>query len=240
MPNKQSDDPVQQTQPVTLIDLLQALQRSRDLRNLARECGLSVRDLKRRLENWCREMKQQQKQGPSTVTETTGAGESEPAADDRWPELAPAAQVRGNPLPQGGSRILEAWTDGASRGNPGPAAIGIVFRQKNGEALCAHSEVIGRTTNNVAEYRAAVKALEFCNQWRIEQLDLYLDSELIARQLTGAYQVKSPVLRPLYQRAAYLARQLKSFRVKHVRRERNGHADWLANQALAAAARQRR
>jgi ribonuclease HI len=230
----------QPAQPVTLIDLLQALQRSSDLRSLARECGLTVRELRRRLDSWCQEMADHPQTAAAAADEPSGLPDAERGDGGPWPALTPADQIKTNPLPAQGSQTLEIWTDGASRGNPGPAAIGIVIRQKNGEALCSHSEAIGRTTNNVAEYRAVVKALELCQRWQVQKLELRLDSELIARQLTGAYQVKSPVLRPLYQRAMHIARQLPSFRVRHVGRDRNRHADWLANQALDAGARRRR
>jgi ribonuclease HI len=222
-------------EPVTLRDLLDALARSNDLRALARECGLTVKELRRRLQLWSIELGEEADQAelaatpgdPTRLVQTPAGAGSAP-----WPELTPAEDIERSPLPRRGSRTLEAWTDGASRGNPGPAAIGIVFRQKNGSALCGHSEVIGHTTNNVAEYRAVMRALEFCRQWRIKRLDLYLDSELIARQLVGTYQVKSQMLRPLYQQAIFLARELQSFQVQHVPRTQNGHADHLANVAL--------
>ena len=85
----------------------------------------------------------------------------------------------------------------------------------------------------MAEYQAVVSALDFCRRWRIKRLDLYLDSELIARQLTGTYRVKSQALRPLYQQVTFLARDMRSFRIRHVRREQNRHADYLASLALA-------
>jgi len=125
-------------------------------------------------------------------------------------------------------------TDGASRGNPGPAAIGIVFGQADGPDLCVHSEAIGRATNNVAEYRAVVTALEHCRRWGVGRVQLLMDSELIVRQLRGVYRVKSPDLRPHYQQVVFLSRDLDEFRVRHVRRDENGHADALANRALDA------
>lgn len=137
-----------------------------------------------------------------------------------------------SPLPARGSQVLEIWTDGASRGNPGPAAIGIVFSRRGGTPLCAHAETIGIATNNVAEYTAVLRALEFARSWGAAQVDLYLDSELIARQLTGVYRVKSLDLRPLHQQVVHLARELAAFRVRHVARERNRLADRLANLAL--------
>ncbi len=213
--------------PMTLPDLLRALEKSRDLRALARECGLSVRELRRRLASWRQELES----GATPASAEANPGEPV-AADEPWPELAAAGDLQKSPLPAKGSRVLEIWTDGASRGNPGPAAIGIVFGQKDGPLLCSHAETIGRATNNVAEYRAVVRALELCRVWKIQRVMLRLDSELIARQLTGAYRVKSPDLRPLFQQAVFLSRGLKSFRVRHIPRSENQHADFLAGRAL--------
>lgn len=219
------------TDPTTLADLLRTLEQSHDLRSLARECGLSVRELRRRLAIWRSEIA-----GPQPVAGAR-AGDQEPRpAPPRqrpeWPELTDAATLANSPLPATGSKVLEVYTDGASKGNPGPAAVGVVFRQKGGPALCGLSRAIGRATNNVAEYRAVIAALECAERWRVERVHLFVDSELIARQLTGAYRVKSPDLSPLYQQVVHLARRLRTFQVRHVKRERNAHADHLANLAL--------
>ncbi|MCP4574295.1 MAG: ribonuclease HI family protein [bacterium] len=129
---------------------------------------------------------------------------------------------------------MTVHTDGASRGNPGPASIGVVFGDAAGEPVCVHGEAIGRATNNVAEYRAVVAALEHCKRWKIKRVYLHMDSELIVRQLHGTYRVKSPDLRPLYQQVVFLSRDLAEFRVRHIKRHRNAHADALANEALDA------
>lgn len=242
------------SEPQTLTDLLRALERSGDLRTLARECGLSVRELRRRLAIWRRELQAEHEAdepgggevragGPVPVPapswpaepdeespQPAGAGD----ADDRFPRLVAAASLERSPLPPRGRGVLEVFTDGASRGNPGPAAIGIVFRRKGGEDLAEHCEAIGRATNNMAEYRAVVTALEFCQRWGVRRVHLKLDSELIVRQLLGAYRVKSPELRPLYQQVMFMSRGLAEFEVVHVRREQNAHADALANRALDA------
>ncbi|MBE0566755.1 MAG: ribonuclease HI family protein [Krumholzibacteria bacterium] len=219
--------------PETLAELLRTLERSNDLRTLARDCGLSVRELRRRLAIWRRELQADDDDDPGAVPV---AAVAVPAAQDpagTWPELPPAAVLVTNPLPEPGG-VLEIHTDGASRGNPGPAAVGIVFGVKDGPALCVHGEAIGRATNNVAEYRAAVIALEHCRRWGVRRVHLVMDSELIVRQLHGAYRVKSPDLRPLYQQVVFLSRGLQEFRVRHVKRELNAHADAVANRALDA------
>ena len=223
----------QPTSPDTLIDLLRALERSHDLRSLARECGLTVRELRRRLAVWRRELNAEQADESAAVADgATKPTEGRKRTVAQWPELADAVTIATSPLPATGSKILEVYTDGASKGNPGPASIGVVFKQKDGPALCGLSQTIGRATNNVAEYRAVIAALECTDRWQVERVYLHVDSELIARQLTGAYRVKSPDLRPLYQRVVHLSRRLQTFRVRHIPRERNAHADYLANQAF--------
>lgn len=213
--------------PETLVDLLRTLERSEDLRPLARECGVSVRELRKRLARWRRDLDQDETPPPpKPATRSAAGGEFE--------ELPAAASLAECPLPEDGSAVLEVYTDGASRGNPGPASIGAVFRQKDGPALCGHSEAIGRATNNQAEYQAVVAALGHCERWGVARVHLFIDSELVARQLTGAYRVKSQDLRPLFQQAQHLARGFKEFRVRHVPRARNAHADHLANLALDA------
>ena len=235
--------------PQTLTDLLRALERSGDLRTLARECGLSVRELRRRLAIWRRELQAEHEPeeldaelaaladkvpGPFREPVEEPARPAPAEGGDAWPVLPPAATLARSPLPARGRAVLEIHTDGASRGNPGPASIGIVFRRQGGEELAEHCEAIGRATNNVAEYRAVVTALEFCQRWGARRVHLKMDSELIVRQLLGMYRVKSPELRPLYQQVVFLTRGLAEFQVSHVRREQNAHADALANRALDA------
>jgi len=224
--------------PETLSDLLRTLERSGDLRTLARECGLSVRELRRRLSIWRRELTSHDEDAPDPVAASgpatkSGGKAKGPAAGD-WPELLSAVDLPRNPLPAEGSDIMVIHTDGASRGNPGPAAVGVVFSQKDGPDLAEYGEAIGTATNNVAEYRAVVAALEHCQRWKIRRVHLYMDSELIVRQMHGVYRVKSPDLRPLYQQATFLAKGLREFKVKHVKRAQNAHADALANKALDA------
>lgn len=238
--------------PETLTDLLRALERSGELRTLARECGLSVRELRRRLAIWRRELQADVADGvqdggaPPSRKRARGDGPADAAAGGsgtreattgrrrQWPVLTAAHDLKDSPLSSRGRQVLEVFTDGASRGNPGPASIGVVFRRKGGKDLAQHSEAIGRATNNVAEYRAVVTALEHCRRWGIKRVHLKMDSELITRQLHGTYRVKSPDLRPLYQQVVFLSKDLVEFKVQHIKRALNGHADALANQALDA------
>ncbi len=220
--------------PETLVDLLRTLERSRDLRPFARECGLTVRELRRRLSVWRRDLNTEVDAVANGVAAAAPPAPAPRSKRRAFPEIPAAATLKRSPLPAKGSPVIEIFTDGASRGNPGPAAVGIVFRQMDGPELCGHGEAIGATTNNVAEYRAVLVALQFCQRWSVTRVHLFLDSELVARQLTGAYRVKSPDLLPLYQQVQHLAKQLREFQIRHVPRERNAHADFLANVALDA------
>lgn len=127
---------------------------------------------------------------------------------------------------------MENWTvhvDGAARGNPGPAGIGIVIEDAQGNVVKEIGEPLGRTTNNVAEYSALVRALEEARALGCDRVAVYTDSELMAHQLNGRYAVKAAHLLPLFQRAVLLLRQFDAASVTHVRREKNKRADALSN-----------
>jgi ribonuclease HI len=135
-----------------------------------------------------------------------------------------------NPPPPAGVHI--ANIDGASRGNPGPAAYAVVLRDPNGKLILELAKKFGRDTNNVAEYYGLVAALDYALARGIEALRIQSDSELLVRQMQGRYKVKSEDLKPLYERASKMSRQLTYFAIEHVRREMNSEADALANMAL--------
>jgi ribonuclease HI len=122
--------------------------------------------------------------------------------------------------------------DGASRGNPGPAAYAVVIRDPEGKLVLELAKKFGRDTNNVAEYYALLAALDYATTHGISALRIRSDSELLVRQMQGRYKVKSADLKPLHERASILSRQLKYFAIEHVRREQNTDADALANVAL--------
>jgi ribonuclease HI len=127
---------------------------------------------------------------------------------------------------------LETWTayvDGAARGNPGPAGIGILISDSNGKVVKEIGEPLDRTTNNVAEYTACIRALEEARSLGCTRLAVYTDSELMAHQLNGKYAVKAAHLFPLYQRARQLLEQFDAATVIHVRRAQNRRADALSN-----------
>lgn len=126
----------------------------------------------------------------------------------------------------------QANVDGGSRGNPGPAAYGVVIRDPRGEVVARLKKYIGQHTNNVAEYFGLIAALDYAQTHGIRALRVESDSELLVRQMRGQYKVKSEDLRPLHERAKKMAQAFESFRIDHVLRERNREADKLVNEAL--------
>jgi ribonuclease HI len=127
---------------------------------------------------------------------------------------------------------LICYADGASRGNPGAAAIGGVVMRAEGAVLEKVSEAIGVATNNVAEWRAAIAVLAAAQRLGARSVELRMDSELVVRQLQGRYQVRNPGLRPLYEEARALLVGFDQVAITHVPRARNARADKLANNAL--------
>ncbi len=124
-------------------------------------------------------------------------------------------------------------SDGASRGNPGPAAIGATIKDERLRPIASISRPIGRATNNEAEYRAVIAALEKAISLGATRVELNADSELVVKQIKGSYRVKKDTLKPLHQRVMKLQSSLESFAVRHIPRRQNEEADRLANQALA-------
>lgn len=130
---------------------------------------------------------------------------------------------------------LIVHVDGGSRGNPGPAAAGAVTSDEEGVVLDESSRLIGVATNNVAEYRALLLGLERVRGLGASEVEIVNDSELIARQLTGAYKVKHPDMKPLYLEATAALRVFDAWSIRSVPREQNARADALVNAALDGA-----
>ncbi|MEV4624092.1 bifunctional RNase H/acid phosphatase [Asanoa sp. NPDC049573] len=130
--------------------------------------------------------------------------------------------------------VIEA--DGGARGNPGPAGYGAVVRTPAGEVLVERSEAIGITTNNVAEYRGLIAGLQAAVDLGAAEADIRMDSKLVVEQMSGRWQIKNAGLRPLAAEAAALVNRLDRVSFTWVPRDRNTHADALANQAMDAAA----
>lgn len=130
-------------------------------------------------------------------------------------------------------------TDGGARGNPGPAAIGVVIQDQNAHVLYEKGQYIGEQTNNVAEYEALTHAVEwlsrFCAQTQVEDVQFLLDSKLVIEQVNGNWKVKEAHLQTLHQKVRALLTALPcSFRISYVPRAQNAAADALVNQALDA------
>jgi ribonuclease HI len=124
--------------------------------------------------------------------------------------------------------------DGGARGNPGPAAIGVVVSSPDGDVLDEVAETIGVATNNVAEYRALLRGVERARALGATEVEIVNDSELVAKQLTGAYKVKHAAMKPLYAEAIAALGRFDAWRVRSVPRAQNARADELVNQALDA------
>jgi len=129
-------------------------------------------------------------------------------------------------------RLVRIYTDGASRGNPGPAGIGILIIDEKGSENKKISEYIGETTNNIAEYRALLRAVEECERRKINSVEFFSDSQLLVNQLNKAYKVTNEGLKPLYVKLMSRLMNFKNWSIKHIPREKNTIADSLANQAL--------
>jgi ribonuclease HI len=145
------------------------------------------------------------------------------------------AGLFGDQQPEAKVSLPAAWRaniDGGSRGNPGPAAYGVVICDARGEVRARLKKYIGRTTNNVAEYYGLIAALDYAQSNNIRALHIESDSELLVKQMRGQYKVKSADLQPLFERAKKMSQTLASFRISHVYREQNREADALANQAM--------
>jgi ribonuclease HI len=131
---------------------------------------------------------------------------------------------------------LTAFTDGASRGNPGDAAIGIVIKDEHGTTIQSHKRFLGTTTNNVAEYTALLECIELVRDsetFRCSVLVVQTDSELMARQMNGQYKVKDPGLKIMHQKVkTALGSSSFKFLIGHIPRSLNAEADALANEAI--------
>lgn len=127
---------------------------------------------------------------------------------------------------------LIIYIDGGARGNPGPAGAGVVIRTQDGQRVFEAAYFLGRQTNNAAEYHALIRALDRVVQSEPQPITVYSDSELLVRQITGEYRVKSPKLTQLYQQVQLRLITIARWSLRHVKREQNHRADELANLAM--------
>jgi len=127
---------------------------------------------------------------------------------------------------------LKIFTDGGARGNPGPAGCGVVMFDEQKKQVGAYKKYLGETTNNIAEYNGVVLAMEEAKKIGAEELDFYLDSELVVKQLKREYKVKNPELAKLFVRIFNMQQDFKQVNYQHIPREMNKLADKLANEAM--------
>ncbi len=136
------------------------------------------------------------------------------------------------PPPRTPQDYVLARVDGGARGNPGPAGYGVLVEDRAGRKLAELSHYLGPRTNNYAEYSGLIAALEYASQHPPKAVKVLSDSELLVKQMRGEYKVKSPELRPLYEKAKALSHRLAWFAIEHVARRENREADRLANRAM--------
>jgi ribonuclease HI len=130
------------------------------------------------------------------------------------------------------SKTLRLFTDGAARGNPGPAGAGVVLEDDQGMRLAGCHRWLGdHRTNNEAEYLALIDGLRLVADWKPDRLEVFMDSKLVVEQLKGVYRVKDAKLKPLHQQAKAML-DLHPYSIEHVEREKNKGADALANRAI--------
>src|SRR4029077_3006267 len=157
---------------------------------------------------------------------------ADPAVRQLQPDPLLRAQASAGTGRRSGARVLIAYSDGGARGNPGPAGFGVRIEQPDGTLVEEFSEAIGHATNNVAEYRGLLAALEWAKAHGQRELHVRSDSLLLVQQMLGNYKVKNAGLQPLYAKARLLAREIGHVTFEHVGRSFNAHADRLANAAM--------
>lgn len=133
------------------------------------------------------------------------------------------------------SEVVKIFSDGGARGNPGPAGIGAVIYGKGGEVIAKVSKYLGVSTNNQAEYKALIAALQKAKELKLLNIECYLDSELVVKQLKREYKVKNKDLAPLFLEVHNLSIAFESISYHHIPREKNKVADKLANEAMDSA-----
>lgn len=127
---------------------------------------------------------------------------------------------------------LITYTDGGARGNPGPAATGVIIKDITGKTVSGYGEYLGHQTNNYAEYSALISALKKAKELGATEVECMLDSELVTKQMNRQYKVKEPTLQKLFIQAFNLASAFKKVSYRHILREKNKEADWWVNKTL--------
>ena len=141
-------------------------------------------------------------------------------------------KLRPHPGPR--LKTLRLRADGAARGNPGPAGLGVVIEDEHGIRLRGLHRFLGKATNNEAEYEALIEGLKAVSEWKPDRLEILLDSKLVVEQVNGRWKVKEARLQSLLTTAKELLAAIPEVEIKHVEREQNKGADALANMAIDA------
>ncbi|WPB79525.1 ribonuclease HI family protein [Archangium violaceum] len=205
--------------PPDLAELLRYIGREEPLSGTVRAFpGLTREDLGRLLE--------------AAASQLTTRAPETPAAEPRRPSRTIPPLPQESPAPAAVSSSLKLFSDGAARGNPGPAGAGAVLVDPEGRVVARLGRFLGVQTNNYAEYMGLLLGLKHARSLGVKELEVLADSELLIRQLQGRYQVKSPTLRPLYEEASELLEQFSRVRLTHVPREKNKAADEMSNRAI--------
>ncbi len=202
--------------PVQALEFLRALTRDLNVDRAADSCGLSRHQAREILSSLCELYASGLENGCAPTDPLSPPGR---AREMSALETAPGAELR-------------IYIDGASRGNPGPAAAGVVLKDRRGREIGTLKRRLGHATNNLAEYSALLLGLEEATRRRAQRITLFSDSELLVRQMQGLYKVRSKDLRPLHAKAMALVRAFEKFDIIHIGREKNARADALANEAL--------
>ena len=162
----------------------------------------------------------------------TSAPVVERVVAERYPESSGTTEVLEKAPPSGKGRRLKVYSDGAARGNPGPAGAGAVILKTDGAVVAKAGKFLGSQTNNYAEYTALLLGLETALRLGANEVEIYADSELMIRQLQGRYKLKAEGLKPLFARAKELLRKFEVVELNHIPREENTLADEMSNRAV--------
>lgn len=195
---------------------------------LARFPALSREDLASLMENAARYYEAREK---AALAKAGAAAATAPAAAAAAPERAekkPVRKVEG----AGAHKRIRVYSDGAARGNPGPAGAGAVLMDEDGEIVERLGRYLGTNTNNYAEYMGLILGLERARELGVREVEVLADSQLMIRQLGGSYKVKAENLKPLYEEALALLRGFDRVKLVHVPREQNKDADEMSNRAI--------
>ncbi|MFY0570546.1 ribonuclease HI family protein [Archangium lansingense] len=208
--------------PPDLADILRHIGREEPLTGTVRAFpGLTREDLGRLLEA-----------AASQLAPNPPPASPEPRSEPRRPSRATPTLPVESRSPAEVPSSLRLFSDGAARGNPGPAGAGAVLMDAEGRVVARLGKFLGVQTNNYAEYMGLLLGLKHARNLGAKELEVLADSELLIRQLQGRYQVKSPTLRPLYEEAVALLKHFPRTKLTHVPREKNKAADEMSNRAI--------